>query len=159
MVLVLICVQILQLEQEMELVLEKRNVAKSAAKEWQLKWTPAITEYSETLKGKQGTMFKQNQQMFQEQGMFTLLRTVNCMHNIDVKLSVCKHVAVHAINTHKIQSCNKHVLVTIHFADDEQEKVALLQLCTLFNKKCSNAAYIYEECKVKTYIILCIIFW
>ena len=68
-------IQTLQIEQEMELVLEKRNVAKSATREWQLNWTPAIIDYSETLKGKQGTMFKQNQQMFQEQGMFIVYWT------------------------------------------------------------------------------------
>lgn len=43
------------------------NVSKNATKEWQLKWTPAITEYSENLpKGKHEAIYKQNQQMFQE---------------------------------------------------------------------------------------------
>ena len=55
----------IQLEQEIDLILAKKDVAKTAAKDWQTKWTPAILQHSATLTGKQGAMYKQNQKACQ----------------------------------------------------------------------------------------------
>ena len=47
---------IFQLEQEIDLVLEKKNVFDNALKEWSNKWVPAILEYSNSLSGKKATL-------------------------------------------------------------------------------------------------------
>ena len=58
--------QTFQIEQEMELILEKRSVTATAEIDWKVKWAPAINNYVKTLKGKQ---YKQNEQMIEERGM------------------------------------------------------------------------------------------
>lgn len=55
----------MQLEQEIDLILAKKDVAKTSAKDWQTKWTPAILQHSATLVGKQGAIFKHNQKACQ----------------------------------------------------------------------------------------------
>lgn len=74
--------QTFQIEQEMELILEKRSVIATAESDWKVKWAPAINSYAKTLKGKQ---YKQNEEMIEERGM--------CMHvhylHIQVHLYPC----------------------------------------------------------------------
>jgi hypothetical protein len=52
----------MQIAEEMDLVLSKKNVCKMAARDWAVKWTPAILQLSKTLKGKQADLYKLNQQ-------------------------------------------------------------------------------------------------
>ena len=39
----------------MDLILKRRDAVNSASEDWKKKWTPAITKYSRSLKGKVGT--------------------------------------------------------------------------------------------------------
>ena len=50
----------LQIIEEMDLILSKKNVCKTAARDWAVKWTPAILRLSKTLRGKQAEVFKRN---------------------------------------------------------------------------------------------------
>ena len=52
---------LLQVEQEIDLVLGKKGIVKAGAIAWMTKWTPAILQHSDTLTGKLGAIFKQNQ--------------------------------------------------------------------------------------------------
>ncbi len=49
------------MEHEIDMILQRKDVAKAAAKDWQTKWAPAIHAHSETLTGKLGALFKTNQ--------------------------------------------------------------------------------------------------
>jgi hypothetical protein len=42
----------MKLEQEVDIILKKRDVIKAATEDWKSKWTPAILAYVKTLKGK-----------------------------------------------------------------------------------------------------------
>lgn len=52
---------LLQIEQEIGLILGRKDVIKGAIQEWTNKWAPAIIKLSETLTGKQGALYKHNQ--------------------------------------------------------------------------------------------------
>lgn len=43
------------------MILGRKDVVKGAVQEWTNKWVPAIIQLSETLTGKQGTVYKQSQ--------------------------------------------------------------------------------------------------
>ena len=45
-----------QLEQEIDLILDKHGVFTAAVKNWSAKWVPAILEYGGTLSGKKGAL-------------------------------------------------------------------------------------------------------
>ena len=47
---------ILQLEQEIDLILEKTGVFMQAVDDWTIKWAPAVLEYGYTLSGKKAAM-------------------------------------------------------------------------------------------------------
>ena len=52
---------LLQVEQEIDLVLGTKDVVKAGTTAWVTKWTPAILQHSDTLTGKLGALYKQNQ--------------------------------------------------------------------------------------------------
>lgn len=54
-------IKFLQIEQEIGLILGRKDVVKGAVHEWTTKWVPAIIQLSETLTRKQGTVYKQSQ--------------------------------------------------------------------------------------------------
>ena len=56
-----IFVTLLQVEQEIDFVLGKKDVVKAGTAAWVTKWVPAILQHSDTLTGKLGTIYKQNQ--------------------------------------------------------------------------------------------------
>ena len=45
----------------MDLILGRKDAVKVAVHNWNSKWAPAIIQLSESLTGKQGTVYKQNQ--------------------------------------------------------------------------------------------------
>lgn len=51
----------IQIEQQIGLILGRRDVVKGAVQEWTNKWVPAIIQLNESLTGKQGAMYKQSQ--------------------------------------------------------------------------------------------------
>ena len=48
-----------QLEQEIDIILEKTGVIEDGLRDWTSKWAPIILEYSTTLSGKKATMASQ----------------------------------------------------------------------------------------------------
>ena len=46
----------LQLDQEIDLILERKGVFAAALQDWSNKWVPAIVKYSSTLAGKKATL-------------------------------------------------------------------------------------------------------
>ena len=61
----------MQLEQEIDLILGQKEAVKAASHEWDTKWGPAIIELSETMTGKQATIYKQNQMA--SQGIYSII--------------------------------------------------------------------------------------
>lgn len=64
-----------QLEQEMDLILDKRDSVKIAGREWDAKWTPAIQSYAASLSSKSARdAIKGLEEMFKgESDMFLIL--------------------------------------------------------------------------------------
>ena len=60
-----ITIIVLQIEQEIDLVLGKKDVMKVCSGDWIRKWTPAILHHSDTLTGKAGVVYKHNQMSIQ----------------------------------------------------------------------------------------------
>ena len=54
-----------QLEQEIDLILEKRGVCASATDSWISKWIPAIKEYATTLSGKMAMLVSETMKDFE----------------------------------------------------------------------------------------------
>ena len=52
MIIIIIIYIYTQLEQEMDLILEKKDVSKSALQQWTTVWVPSILQYAETCTGK-----------------------------------------------------------------------------------------------------------
>ena len=51
----------LQLEQEIDLILDRKGVFASALQSWSSKWVPAIKEYASTLSGKKAELVAEAQ--------------------------------------------------------------------------------------------------
>lgn len=45
----------------MDLIIGKKDVVKTCAADWNLKWAPAILHFSDTLTGKAATVYRNNQ--------------------------------------------------------------------------------------------------
>ena len=68
----------LQVDQEIDLVLGKKDVITTATSDWEMKWTPAVLEHSDNLTGKLGAIFKQNQMACQGIITFYMLSFNSC---------------------------------------------------------------------------------
>lgn len=62
---VISCALCVQLEQEIDLILEKRGVYASATDSWISKWIPAIKEYATTLSGKMAVPVSETKKDFE----------------------------------------------------------------------------------------------
>lgn len=55
----------MQLEQEINLIIERTDMFNMAVNNWNTKWVPAILEYSYTLTGKKATMVLSVQKQYE----------------------------------------------------------------------------------------------
>ena len=55
----------LQLEQEIDLILEKKGILSAAEQDWSTKWVPAILEYSSTFAGKKATVLSEARKAYE----------------------------------------------------------------------------------------------
>ena len=58
----------MQLEQEIDLILEKKGVFASALHSWSTKYIPAIKEYASTLVGRKGELVAEAQKSCEGEG-------------------------------------------------------------------------------------------
>lgn len=56
---------IMQLEQEVDLILNGKNLMSTAVSDWTDKWVPAILKYGDTLTGKKATMLHDIQKKYE----------------------------------------------------------------------------------------------
>ena len=62
----------MQLEQEIDLILGRKDIVKTAMHDWTYKWVPAILERAGTLKGKATTLMLETQKKYE--GMIMLIQ-------------------------------------------------------------------------------------
>ena len=59
------CYYFIQLEQEIDLILEKKGAFASALQDWSTKWVPAILEYSNTVAGKKAALLSATRKVYE----------------------------------------------------------------------------------------------
>lgn len=110
---------VFQLSQEVELVLNKKEVFKSAQQHWSA-LVPAILEYGERQRGKTHVLYDEKKKMFQ--GTINLYPSLTCL--------LLRKTSMHAGSS------------------ESDDKTAFTLLCSLLLKKNFDVNYIYEEVPV-----------